>query len=42
MPGLRGHEVFLCGPPEMMATTVRELRAAGVPQHLIHHESFEF
>ncbi|MDH6140975.1 ferredoxin-NADP reductase/DMSO/TMAO reductase YedYZ heme-binding membrane subunit [Kitasatospora sp. GP30] len=42
VPGLRGHEVFLCGPPEMMAATVRELRAAGVPQHLIHHESFEF
>jgi ferredoxin-NADP reductase/DMSO/TMAO reductase YedYZ heme-binding membrane subunit len=42
VPGLREHEVFLCGPPELAAATVRELRAAGVPRHRIHHESFVF
>ncbi|MFE0461667.1 ferric reductase-like transmembrane domain-containing protein [Kitasatospora sp. NPDC058965] len=42
VPGLREHEVFLCGPPELAAATVRELRAAGVPGRRIHHESFVF
>jgi ferredoxin-NADP reductase/DMSO/TMAO reductase YedYZ heme-binding membrane subunit len=42
VPGLREHEVFLCGPPELAEATVRELRAAGVPRRRIHHESFVF
>ncbi|MFE9426269.1 ferric reductase-like transmembrane domain-containing protein [Kitasatospora sp. NPDC006697] len=42
VPGLRGHEVFLCGPSELTESLVRELRAAGVARHRIHHESFVF
>jgi ferredoxin-NADP reductase len=42
VPGLTGHDVYLCGPPGMTATIIRQLRSAGVPQRQIHHESFEF
>lgn len=42
VPGLAGYDVYLCGPQEMAEATVRALRAAGVPQRRIHHESFVF
>lgn len=42
VPGLAGHEVYLCGPEEWAADAVRALRAAGVRRGRIHHESFVF
>nr|WP_246213783.1 ferredoxin reductase family protein [Kitasatospora viridis] len=42
VPGLRGHEVFLCGPTELTEQLIRELCEAGVAKHRIHHESFVF
>jgi predicted ferric reductase len=42
VPGLSRHDVYLCGPERMAEQTVRALRAAGVPRHRIHHESFAF
>jgi len=42
IPGLAKHDVYVCGPPEMAASVVRELRHAGVPRGRIHRESFEF
>jgi ferredoxin-NADP reductase/DMSO/TMAO reductase YedYZ heme-binding membrane subunit len=42
VPGLAGHEVFLCGPQTLAESAVRALRAAGVPRGRIHHESFNF
>lgn len=42
IPDLAAHEVYLCGPPGMTSAARRALRAAGVPRHHIHHESFEF
>jgi predicted ferric reductase len=40
VPGLRDHDVYVCGPSGMTSATVRALRAAGVPRRRIHHESF--
>ena len=42
VPDLAEHEVYLCGPPELVATLTGRLRQAGVPKRFIHHESFEF
>ncbi|MGX7678407.1 ferredoxin reductase family protein [Jatrophihabitans sp. DSM 45814] len=42
VPDLRDHDVYLCGPETMMATTRRALMKAGVPRRRIHHESFSF
>ncbi|GAA0977467.1 ferredoxin reductase family protein [Acrocarpospora macrocephala] len=42
VPGLRDHEVYLCGPPGMTADVLAALREAKVPARRIHHESFEF
>jgi len=42
VPGLARHDVYICGPPGMTHTLLRELRAAGVPRRNIHHETFEF
>ena len=41
IPGLRDHDVYVCGPAGMAETTVRSLRRAGVPSRRIHHERFE-
>ncbi|WP_329491687.1 ferric reductase-like transmembrane domain-containing protein [Kitasatospora sp. NBC_01246] len=41
VPGLAQHDVFLCGPAAMTGAVTHELRAAGVPAHRIHHESFD-
>jgi NAD(P)H-flavin reductase/hemoglobin-like flavoprotein len=32
------HEVFVCGPPDMVSLTVRRLRQAGVPAVQIHRD----
>ncbi|GAA4210569.1 ferredoxin reductase family protein [Microbispora amethystogenes] len=42
VPGLRDHEVYVCGPDGMTAAVIAALRAAGVPRRRVHHESFEF
>ncbi|RCG29558.1 ferric reductase [Sphaerisporangium album] len=42
VPGLRDHDVYVCGPPGMTAAAVAALRRAGVPRRRVHHESFEF
>jgi predicted ferric reductase len=40
-PGLRGHDVYICGPHGFARDVYEALRAAGVPDRRIHHESFE-
>jgi ferredoxin-NADP reductase len=40
-PDLAGHDVYLCGPHGFARGLYEELRAAGVPDRRIHHESFE-
>jgi len=42
IPGLDQHDVYVCGPAGMANAVISELRAAGVHQRHIHHESFEF
>lgn len=42
IPDLARHDAYVCGPPEMARTVIRELRDAGIPRGRIHHESFEF
>ncbi|GGX39943.1 ferric reductase-like transmembrane domain-containing protein [Streptomyces noursei] len=42
VPDLAAHDVYVCGPPGMTEAARRALRAAGVPRHRIHHESFDF
>ncbi|MFF9768254.1 ferric reductase-like transmembrane domain-containing protein [Streptomyces sp. NPDC014636] len=42
VPGLRGHDVYICGPHAFARDVYEALRAAGVPDRRIHHESFEF
>ncbi|MGW4817863.1 ferredoxin reductase family protein [Streptomyces sp. NPDC004227] len=38
---LAGHDVYLCGPHAFARDLYEVLRAAGVPDRRIHHESFE-
>jgi ferredoxin-NADP reductase len=42
VPGLDGHEAYVCGPAGMVSAAVGALRSAGVPRRQIHIESFEF
>jgi predicted ferric reductase len=42
VPDLVEHEVYLCGPDELIATVARDLRRAGVSRTAIHFESFTF
>ena len=42
IPDLPRHDVYVCGPPGMAESVIRELRDAGVRRGRIHHESFEF
>jgi predicted ferric reductase len=42
VPGLREHEIYLCGPEAMMATVRKSLTEAGVPRRHVHYESFRF
>ncbi|OXY96299.1 ferredoxin reductase family protein [Streptomyces diastatochromogenes] len=40
-PGLTDHDVYICGPHGFAQDVYGALRAAGVPDRRIHHESFE-
>ncbi|WP_330341101.1 ferredoxin reductase family protein [Streptomyces sp. NBC_00557] len=40
-PGIAGHDVYICGPHGFAREVYEALRAAGVPDRRIHHESFE-
>ncbi|MDQ6650945.1 MAG: ferredoxin reductase family protein [Actinomycetota bacterium] len=42
VPGLREHDVFVCGPAGMAVAARAALRAAGVPAKSIHTEHFAF
>jgi len=42
IPGLAGHDAYVCGPPGMAEAVIDALREAGVRRRRIHHESFEF
>jgi len=42
VPDLGEHEVYVCGPPELVQALIPRLRQAGVPKRCIHFESFEF
>jgi ferredoxin-NADP reductase len=42
VPDLREREVFLCGPPGMVAAIRGALRDARVPRRRIHLEEFAF
>ncbi|MFR0353799.1 ferredoxin reductase family protein [Streptomyces sediminimaris] len=41
VPDLAGHDVYICGPHGFARELYEALRAAGVPDRRIHHESFE-
>ncbi|NEA62896.1 ferredoxin reductase family protein [Streptomyces sp. SID12488] len=41
VPDLDTHDVYLCGPHGFARDLYEALRAAGVPDRRIHHESFE-
>jgi ferredoxin-NADP reductase len=41
VPDLPGHDVYVCGPHGFARDVYEALRAAGVPDRRIHHESFE-
>ncbi|MGY1499530.1 ferredoxin reductase family protein [Streptomyces sp. QTS52] len=41
VPDLDAHDVYLCGPHGFARDLYEALRAAGVPDRRIHHESFE-
>lgn len=38
--GVKGKEIFICGPPPMMKSMRAQLRALGVPNDKIHSEEF--
>ena len=38
--GLKGKEIFICGPPPMMKSLKSQLKAKGVPNSKIHSEEF--
>jgi ferredoxin-NADP reductase len=40
VPDLVEREIFVCGPPAMMAAVRTSLRTAGVPGRQIHWERF--
>ena len=42
VPDLAEHEVYLCGPDELIGRVARNLRRAGVARAAIHFESFTF
>jgi predicted ferric reductase len=41
VPDLAAHDVYICGPHGFARDLYEALRAAGVPDRRIHHESFE-
>ena len=42
VPGLSGHDVYLCGPPRMADAARRGLLGAGLPSAHLHEERFAF
>jgi predicted ferric reductase len=40
VPDMLERDIFVCGPPAMMAAVERELRQAGVPRTQLHSERF--
>ena len=42
VPGLAGHDVFVCGPPGFAAAAISAARRGGVPARFIHDEQFAF
>ena len=42
VPGLAGHDVYLCGAPRMAAAARRGLLGAGLPPRRLHEERFAF
>ena len=42
IPDLCEREIFICGSPGMVASTIRNLRRAGVRRRYIHSELFDF
>ncbi len=38
--GLKGKEIFLCGPPPMMKSLKAQLKSMGIPNSKIHSEEF--
>ncbi len=40
VPDIADRDVFLCGPPGMMAAVLRSLAELGVPKRQIHFERF--
>ncbi|MDQ1394996.1 MAG: hypothetical protein QOG64_255, partial [Acidimicrobiaceae bacterium] len=42
VPDVRDRDVFVCGPPGMIAAVRRSMRALGVPNRQIHEERFAY
>jgi ferredoxin-NADP reductase len=42
VPDVADRDVFMCGPPGLMAAVRGELRAAGLPLDHLHEELFSF
>ena len=41
VPDAARRDVYLCGPPGLVSSTIPQLRDAGVPRHRIHTEAFD-
>jgi predicted ferric reductase len=41
VPGLKDHDVYVCGPSGLVDTVVQSLKDAGVPRRRIHTEGFD-
>jgi predicted ferric reductase len=42
VPGIAGHDVYLCGPVGLMQSVERHLRDLGVPERQVHAERFAY
>jgi predicted ferric reductase len=40
VPGIEGHELYVCGPPGFAAAVLAAARRLGIPRHRVHAESF--
>ena len=41
-PNVKNSDVFICGPTPWTELVIRDARRAGVPEHRIHAERFDF
>jgi ferredoxin-NADP reductase len=41
VPDLTGRDVFMCGPPGLMAAVRQSLREVGLPRAQLHEERFD-